>query len=192
MGEKKVGLLDFLKKGSSGGKFTDSRDGRTYGTAQIGNQVWMTENLAYSLPDGQCWGSVDRRGERSPLYEPKYGTLYDWETAKRVSPQGWHLPTSEEFKSLIEVLGGEREARDALLPGGRSGLAFWFAGGCNDVGIFNIARSGYYWTASEPSYPGARTMAAVYLDISRDDRSVSLVCSDNNKLDGYSVRCIRD
>lgn len=41
---------------SDAGTWTDSRDGHTYGVVRIGNQEWLTENLAYYLPTGTAGG----------------------------------------------------------------------------------------------------------------------------------------
>lgn len=80
------------------GTFTDSRDGNVYKTVTIGNQVWMAENLNYDAGDG-CWVY-----DNNPSNANTYGRLYDWETACTVSPDGWHLPTDDEWTELTNYL----------------------------------------------------------------------------------------
>lgn len=80
--------------------FTDSRDGKHYKIVNIENQIWMAENLAYNPGEG-AWAYDNDLGNLTA-----YGYLYDWETAIKVCPAGWHLPGEEEWKVLIENLGG--------------------------------------------------------------------------------------
>ena len=81
------------------GTFTDSRDGNTYKWIEIGNQIWMAENLNFHANSG-CWVY-----DNNPENADTYGRLYNWETARNVCPDGWHLPSDNEWKELEVYLG---------------------------------------------------------------------------------------
>ena len=106
--EEEIKKQQTKKKQNQENKFTDSRDGKIYKTVKIGNQVWFAENLAYKASSG-CWAYDDDQSNVN-----KYGYLYDWKTAKKVCPTGWHLPTNEEWATLTSYLGGEEDAGEKL------------------------------------------------------------------------------
>jgi uncharacterized protein (TIGR02145 family) len=79
----------------------DSRDGKRYNAVRIGSKVWMSENLNYLPQTGNSWCYNNDNSNCA-----KYGRLYDKNTAQNVCPAGWHLPTSNEWQNLFEVVGG--------------------------------------------------------------------------------------
>lgn len=77
---------------------TDSRDNQKYLTVKIGNQIWTAQNMNFKTTGSYCYGG-------KPEMCKKYGRLYSWEAAKSVCPDGWHLPSDEEWQELESYLG---------------------------------------------------------------------------------------
>jgi len=97
--------------------FTDPRDGKVYRTVKIGNQVWMAENLNFETKVRGIFGisrSEGSRGYNDPKNANKYGRLYNWDTTNQACPPGWHLPSKEEWQTLVNFVGGEKIAEKKL------------------------------------------------------------------------------
>jgi len=107
----------------------DWRDQQEYHTLKIGEQVWMTQNLAYNDPKApsDCLGDSIRNCV-------KYGRLYTWEIAKKVCPRGWRLPAKSEFEALLRFAGGgdRKKALKVLTADSITG--------------FNALLGGYYYS----------------------------------------------
>jgi uncharacterized protein (TIGR02145 family) len=111
-------------------------DGNVYQIVEIGNQVWMAENLktthyanGTSLVDGTNAGDIygDYTSKFYFAYNndesnvSTYGKLYTWEAAMNgsassssnpsgvqgVCPNGWHMPSTAEWDELTDYLGGQ-------------------------------------------------------------------------------------
>lgn len=102
----------------------DKRDGTTYKTVKIGNQIWMAENLKYKTEGGNAddlEGSLcyDNKAENCEVQ----GRLYNWNAAmdipqeyesarwlkidyprQGICPGGWHLPTDDEWQKLVNYV----------------------------------------------------------------------------------------
>lgn len=86
--------------------FTDVRDGQSYNVVQIGSQTWMAENLNFALPSAMGGASKNFCPDGDERNCKKMGRLYTWAEAQSVCPEGWHLPTREDFETLVKVAGG--------------------------------------------------------------------------------------
>jgi len=168
------------------GEFIDSRDGRVYKYVIIGTQTWMAENLRYETPNTKCY-------DNNPSNCEIYGPLYDWNTAMKVCPSGWHLPSDEEWITLKDYVDSDASKLKAnsstwklnkgtddfgftALPGGfyRWDYGFKFNGECAG-----------FWSATEGRISGSAHMR--YLN----EYSFGL---DGFYIDNswVNVRCIKD
>lgn len=124
--------------------FTDPRDGQTYPYITIGTQTWMAKNLNYTTPNSWCYLEL-------PELCTKAGRLYTWEAAKSACPSGWHLPSDEEWGTLLKNYDGEgQRSFQVLIEGGKGRFAILFGGYRDRNGEFNeIGNKGYYWSATD-------------------------------------------
>ena len=104
-------ILDFNSNTNKGMLF-DTRDGQSYPVVKIGSQIWLAENFRYLLTDEEI-----KKGYKSCVcckknLEKGYGRLYDWNTANAVAPEGWHLPSKEDFNELIDFIVKDNELPD--------------------------------------------------------------------------------
>ena len=162
-------------------KFTDSRDGKTYKTVEIGNQVWFAENLAYKTETG-CLAYKNEQ-----INVDLYGYLYNWETAVNVCPDGWHLPLKDDFETLLNNTGGEGKASyNALIPSGNSGFDVLFGGYANLFSsFFGYEDKTFFWTKS-PDFADKMWCLEV-----RDFFEDAKIESDDKDA-SFSVRCLKD
>lgn len=109
--------------------FVDDRDGTKYASVNIGDQVWMGENLNYSGDDslgnktyeiGWCYGVGlrDTTNHADSTTCDTYGRLYNWymilngdtidnfnpSNVQGICPDGWHIPNDEEWRLLLEFV----------------------------------------------------------------------------------------
>jgi len=134
------------------GTFMDIRDNKTYKTVKIGEQVWMAENLNYEAEGSRCY-------DNKPANCLKYGRLYDWETAMKACPKGWHLPSDDEWVTLTDFVGGSSTAGTKLKAtsgwneNGNGTDAYGFAalpGGYGYSGYSSgIGNGGHWWSGIE-------------------------------------------
>jgi len=114
----------------SGGTVTDI-DGNVYDAILIGNQLWMSENLKVThynngdvipnITNNGDWGSYDEGQygvyDNDPSLAELYGNLYNWavvDDERGICPEGWHVPSDEEFKTLEMYLGMSQSEADGM------------------------------------------------------------------------------
>lgn len=202
------GLIDQYTKtitvDNGPGTFTDPRDGQIYYTVKIGSlKTWFLSNLNYEAPNSWLYNNSSASGNT-------YGRLYTWDAALNACPDGWHLPTDDDWKAFEMILGMSQSQANAsgfrgTTEGGKmkeTGTAHWLSpntgatnassftakpgGFRSPSGVFgDMTMSGNFWTATTYSSTEAwsRTFTYVSQQVGRDIYSKSY---------GYSVRCIKD
>jgi len=191
-------------------------DGNVYHTVTIGTQVWMVENLKSThyrnggpvpnVKEGAEWDNLstgaycDFNNEASNA--GIFGHLYNWyavNDSRQLCPEGWHIPTDDEWSVLVGFLGGEQVAGEKLKD---TDTAFWhcpntFAtnstgfsglpGGCrrHDGPFHYPGYYGFWWTATEET-----TYYSWYRSLVYD--SPGIFRNHYGKDYGCSVRCVKD
>ena len=204
-------------------------DGNVYRTVKIGEQWWMAENLRVKhyrygdtipyLMDNYTWGSWSRLEmgaccsyNYAEAIGKIYGLLYNWyalNDSRNIAPEGWHIPTHDDWKKLEIFLGmstseAARNAWRGTDEGGmlkETGTAHWKSpnDGATDEFNFSALPGGarfnddfyglgayaYFWTSTgNPNYYASyRSLYFRYSDI-----FVYSVSVDH----GFSVRCVKD
>jgi uncharacterized protein (TIGR02145 family) len=168
--------------GGASGTFTDNRDKHQYKWVQIGNQTIMAENLAFDAGKGKYW-AYNNNEDNVAIY----GYLYDWETAQKVCPTGWHLPNKEEYEALLQNFGGGgSNAYSCLIPGGSSGFSAimggqrFYAGNSLQMGAL-----AYFWSSSRYDSDDG---CDLYIFNGHTNAGIG----HYNKGSGFSVRCFKD
>jgi len=210
-------LLISCEKDNKKGLPTDG-DGNVYDTITIGTQTWLVENLkttkynnGISIPlvtDNSEWITKTSAAfcwynNQPEKYKDDYGALYNW-WAIQVSalcPVGYHVPTTEEWTTLIDYLGGENVAGGKLKL---TGNIFWnnnslatnesgfsaVGGGFRTYydGTFISIRDNGSWGSSSP---GIDVNSGVRL-ILYSHTGEAMISGGINKKAGISVRCLKN
>ncbi len=86
-----VGIVS--SSSQSFGVFVDTRNGMVYKTIEVGEKVWMAQNLNFMTTNSFCYNN-------NAFLCAKYGRLYTWDAAQTACPAGWHLSTWAEWDAL--------------------------------------------------------------------------------------------
>ena len=193
-----------------------------YDEIEIGTQFWMDRNLYEThyrngdpiplITDGEEWGSTETGAycyyDNDENNIETYGLLYNWYAVtdtRDIAPTHWHIPSSDEWKKLLEYLGCEEIAGSILEE---EVIKYWICPNSNANGSCFSALPGgrrQYNTSVKHSYYLDKGIKAVFWSNSIDEVyhwkppiSIWLYCdsvrvfSGGSYKDGYSVRCIRD
>lgn len=89
-------------------------DGNNYDAVKIGNQIWMASNLKTThFPSGDTIYIPSEMHPENAFRMPpagdinnvdEFGYLYSYRAATRVCPDGWHLPSRQEWYDLEETI----------------------------------------------------------------------------------------
>lgn len=167
-------LLPFLAQS----QVTD-HEGRTYKTVKIGNQTWMAENLnVITFRNGDTIPGVYDEEEwilGAAFMEPArmdidfdeengqfFGKLYNYlaiSDERGIAPDGWRVPTDEDWKILAEALGGPAAATAKLKSAdgwvenngtNESGFEGYPLGMIEEDGYYDgLGFSGYWWSITQ-------------------------------------------
>jgi len=191
-------------------------DSNIYPTVKIGDQWWMAENLKVTryrngddipiVTDDTEWENLttgaycnyNNNSDNADIY----GRLYNWyavNDSRNIAPLGWHVPSDEEWQTLIDYLGGESVAGGKLKE---TGTTHWNSpneGATNESGFaalpggyryyngyfYSLGSSAYFWSSTE--YGSSRAWSRLlYYDYA------SVYRYDDYKHYGFSVRLVRD
>jgi uncharacterized protein (TIGR02145 family) len=174
---------------SGQGKFTDARDGNIYKTITVDNVIWMLENLRYKVDEGAFYFDND------PNNKATYGVLYNWKAAMKVCPDGWRLPNSPEFQTIVNHLDQKDDLKGTPSDTTKFGIQL---GGMQDYeGTFTeMDESAYFWTSTEFDKDNAAYFSysvigkTTVIDVSRKDDINDIHGAE--KTNKYSVRCIKN
>lgn len=107
-------------------------DGNEYKTVKIGNQIWMAEKLrvtrfrngdgiTYAISNSAWMGYSNGAYcayNNNESTANTYGYLYNWYALndyRKIAPEGWRVPTDDDWKELEMEIGMSQEATNSML-----------------------------------------------------------------------------
>jgi uncharacterized protein (TIGR02145 family) len=184
--------------------------GEDYQTVQIGSQCWLKRNLNIGSTiqesdtpsdngtiEKYCYGDSQTNCDN-------YGGLYTWneaiqyqnaEVVQGICPDGWRIPTWEDFDTLNSYVNDNINSIKAIGQGihygtgtDTTGFSALLGGLKTLSGSYGLKDYlGYYW-AFDTHHPGTGNGPSIYLSYA-DSILHKISYSDNG---GMSVRCIKD
>lgn len=200
------------------GTVTDNQ-GNTYGWVRIGDQEWTTENarngsrvwnVEYYVPDYGSYETISFDADTTDYFN-EYGNLLSYEEALASAPEGWRLPTDDDWKKLERAMGmggevdrtGWRGSIASLLTrsdqgaelGLKLGGSVLYSSETYGVGCLlkYDGEAGYYWTSTvDESKPGGNGYQMVFFRKLVSGQEGVERQSGNNSNKYMSVRWVRD
>ncbi|MCJ7449219.1 MAG: M12 family metallopeptidase [Bacteroidales bacterium] len=198
-------------------KFIACTDGdiNNYPVVEIGTQVWMAENLkttkyqdGTTIPnktDNTEWNNLTSGAycdyDNLSPNSNTYGRLYNWyaiNDSRNIAPQGWHIPSDDEWATLAVSLGGIAIAGGKMKESGtthwnspnegatnESGFTALPAGGRLEGTFIAIGLACAWWSTTEYNATNAWFREL-------DNDAFDLLHGDGSKKNGFSVRCLKD
>lgn len=146
-------------------------NGNSYAVVQIGNQLWMAENLHTGkyqtgedvnlVPDNRAWSGMTTGAYCSysslETNSDIYGHLYNWYAAtdsRSIAPHGWHVPSDAEWHRMILAIDKDATLTDGVaesfIAGGmlkETGTSLWSSpneGATNEFGFSALPAGSRY------------------------------------------------
>jgi uncharacterized protein (TIGR02145 family) len=177
-------------------------------TIKVGNQIWMSENLNLDkfkngdqIPEvktAEEWQLAARNKQpawcyynNDPIIGKKNGIIYNWYAVndpRGLAPDGWRLPSSDDFDVLILSYGGKNLAGKKIKQLDENGFKGFAAGERNQRGVFHSMNETSSWWCSDWN----TEYFAFYIYLDFKDESLFKYGFLQNKSCGLYVRCLKD
>jgi uncharacterized protein (TIGR02145 family) len=191
-------------------------DGNTYFTVKIGDQCWMAQDLRVThyrngdpipnITDNAEWEGLSEGAycyfNNDPSIATTYGLLYNWfavNDSRNIAPEGWHVPTADEWQVLIDYLGGWEIAGGKVKETGTLHWEFPNTGASNDYGFTALGHGYRYYGGT---FYDLRINASFWSSTDIGNGTVSMRDLDYDNADifehfadkryGFGIRCIKD
>lgn len=191
------------------------QNGNEIVTIDIGPQIWMAENLDVThfqngdpipeITSAEEWVKAGESGQpawchfnNNPANGEQYGKLYNWYAAtdeRGLAPEGWQVPTDDDWTLLAENSGGISQAGTAMKStngwanngngSNQTGMNILPAGGRGGQSGFTGQGSvAVFWSATSKS----RSFA--WYRVFHAHRA-AIFQEEDDKMSGFSIRCVR-
>ena len=153
-----------------------------YGIVKIGNQWWMSKNL--SVDYRHFYGNVAYNWDETLV--GYYGYLYNPPKMYAACPDGWKIPSREDWDGLFANMNAEESYEDLVL-GGNSGFNA-VHGGEKNGSFSKLTKIGNYWSSTKVRETTSSSLWHITFD--KANRRVLRGYGSDQPM--YSVRCIKE